>query len=94
MNNDFCSNMALQLAVVVVSVEYRLAPEHRLPAAYDDAIEALHWIKSYQVGLRASTSVDDFKPLKIKGLVLHHPFLGGSQRTKSKLRLVNNPVLP
>ena len=49
---------------------------------------------AYQVGLRASTAVDDFKPLKIKGLVLHHPFFGGSQRTKSVLRLVNNPVLP
>ncbi|KAL4604302.1 hypothetical protein ACB092_10G183800 [Castanea dentata] len=121
MNNDFCSNTALQLVVAVVSVEYLLALEHRLPAAYDDATEALHWIKctheklfrdfvhyskcflmgtsasgniAYQVGLRASTAVDDFKPLKIRGLVLHHPFFGGSQRTESELRLVNNSVLP
>ena len=121
MNHDFCFNMALQLSAVVVSVEYRLAPEHRLPAAYDDAVEALHWIKctqekllrdfadyskcflmgtsaggnvTYHVGLRASTAVGDFEPLKIKGLILHHPFFGGSKRTESELRLLNAPVLP
>lgn len=46
--NDFCFNMANKVVAVVVSVEYRLAPEHRLPAAYEDAVEALHWIKTNQ----------------------------------------------
>ncbi|EXB80092.1 hypothetical protein L484_013418 [Morus notabilis] len=40
---------------------------------------------SYHAGLRASAAVDEFAPLKIRGLILHHPFFGGVQRTASEL---------
>ncbi|XP_058739935.1 carboxylesterase 1-like [Vicia villosa] len=44
--HDLCSNLANDVNSIVVSIDYRLAPEHRLPAAYDDAMDALHWIKT------------------------------------------------
>ncbi|KAB2632412.1 carboxylesterase 1-like [Pyrus ussuriensis x Pyrus communis] len=44
--DDFYVNLATQVPVIIASVEYRLAPEHRLPAAYEDAVEALHFIET------------------------------------------------
>ncbi|KAL8540196.1 hypothetical protein ACS0TY_001686 [Phlomoides rotata] len=46
MFQKFCCDIAHRIPAVMVSVEYRKAPEHRLPAAYDDCLEALHWIKA------------------------------------------------
>jgi acetyl esterase/lipase len=42
----YVNSLAARARVVAVSVDYRLAPEHLLPAAYDDACAALDWVAS------------------------------------------------
>lgn len=43
--HDFLSNLASKASVIIMSVNYRLAPENRLPAAYEDGLNAVMWLK-------------------------------------------------
>jgi acetyl esterase len=43
-HDSLCRQLALRAGVAVVSLDYRLAPEHRFPAAVDDTQAALRWM--------------------------------------------------
>ncbi|KAI4968882.1 hypothetical protein ZWY2020_046212 [Hordeum vulgare] len=42
----YATSLAASAGVLVVSVEYRLAPEYPVPASYDDTWAALRWVAS------------------------------------------------
>jgi acetyl esterase len=45
-----CRVLCSKAGVVVVSIDYRLAPEHPFPAAVDDAAAALDWVLEHESG--------------------------------------------
>ncbi|MFF9087505.1 alpha/beta hydrolase [Streptomyces sp. NPDC014991] len=49
--HPWAGRIAASSGVMVVSVGYRLAPEHRFPAALDDACAVLRWVAANAAGL-------------------------------------------
>ncbi|KAJ1269530.1 hypothetical protein BS78_07G218600 [Paspalum vaginatum] len=115
-----CEALAAAAPALVASLEYRLAPEHRLPAAYDDAAAAIAWLRgardpwvarhadlarcflmgsssganmAFFAGLRDRDSAAP-AALRLRGLLLHQPYLGGVERTASEARSEDDPMLP
>ena len=46
-----CRSFCQQAGGVVVSVDYRMGPEHKFPAAYEDAVAAWQWVASQAAAL-------------------------------------------
>jgi acetyl esterase len=51
-----CRKLAAEGELIVISVDYRLAPEHKFPAAIDDAIDATKWIAANAASLGIDAS--------------------------------------
>ncbi|MFF8671851.1 alpha/beta hydrolase [Streptomyces sp. NPDC015242] len=51
--HPWAARLAAASGAVVISVGYRLAPEHRFPAALDDAYTVLTWAAGHAAGLGA-----------------------------------------
>ena len=80
--DSLCAEISAQLDLPVVSVEYRLAPEHPFPAAPDDCEAAARWIASSPGALGCQVS----------GLVITGDSAGGNLTIVTTNALMNAPA--
>ena len=80
--NSLCTEIAHRLDLPVISVEYRLAPEHPFPAAPDDCEAAARWV----------ASSPDVLERNITGLVITGDSAGGNLTIVTTNQLANEPA--
>jgi acetyl esterase len=81
-----CAEMARQTGYTVVSVDYRLAPEHAFPTAYHDCLDAMLWLAGSPAEIGH----------KVEGIILAGDSAGGALAAACAQRAAeraNSPVL-
>jgi acetyl esterase len=78
----YCAEAARQLDMPVISIDYRLAPEHRFPAAAIDCEAATRWIADSPCEL-------DFQ---VTGIVTSGDSAGGNLTIVTTMALRDNPA--
>ncbi|KAJ0025229.1 hypothetical protein Pint_07151 [Pistacia integerrima] len=89
----WCRRLSNELQAVIVSVNYRLAPEHKFPSQYEDGFEALNagGNLAHHVSVKAGELT--FSKLKIIGLIAIQPFFGGEERTEADFLHSKAPIM-
>ena len=105
-HDDICAEICEQTGFAVVSVDYRLSPEHAHPAAYDDCMKAFHWagwkydkplvlVGDSAGGTLAAAVAHSTRHIEpnIAGQVLIYPALGEIKDSGSYIIQANAPLL-
>ncbi|MGB0843439.1 MAG: alpha/beta hydrolase [Alphaproteobacteria bacterium] len=102
-HDDVCAQICDDSGLTVVAVDYRLAPEHKHPAAFDDCISIYNWaldtfnlpliLVGDSAGGNLCAGVSAAAARKPKAQVLIYPSLGGDSTTGSYVTHANAPML-
>lgn len=81
-HEPYCAEAARQLDMPVISIDYRLAPEHPFPASSDDCEAATRWIAESPAELG----------VEVTGLVLSGDSAGGNLTIVTAMALRDQPA--
>lgn len=81
-HGPYCAEAARHLDIPVISIDYRLAPEHPFPAAAEDCEAAARWV---------ATSPDELG-MHVTGLILSGDSAGGNLTIVTTMALRDTPA--
>jgi len=107
-HDDVCAELCVTTGLGVTAIDYRLSPEHKHPAAFDDCLAVVQ-LEAQRLDLPLILCGDSAggnlcaavahhlrsskKPGSIIGQVLIYPVLGGDSNTGSYVTHANAPML-
>jgi acetyl esterase/lipase len=92
-----CRRLCRDLRAVVVSVDYRLAPEHRCPAPYDDGVDVLRHLASAGLPDAVVAAPVDFSRCFLAGdsaggNIAHHVARRWTKAAAAAAAAASNPI--
>ncbi|KAI7746783.1 hypothetical protein M8C21_032769 [Ambrosia artemisiifolia] len=91
-NHESMNKLSYEVPAIIVAVNYRLAPETKLPGQYDDALDALNWVKAQSTdpdGDPWMTQYVDFSRVFLYGISC-----GANIVLQTALRVINEDISP
>ncbi|GMI68667.1 carboxyesterase 18 [Hibiscus trionum] len=87
----FCRRLVGELSAIVISVNYRLSPEHRFPTQYEDGVKVLKFIDDmnyWAEGLNANLKQCFIAGDSAGGNLAHHVAVKANQHKFRNLRVI------
>ncbi|KAM0009679.1 putative carboxylesterase [Helianthus anomalus] len=91
-NHETMNKLAFEVPVIAVAVNYRLAPETRLPGQYDDAMDALNWVKKQATDPNGEPWITEY--VDFSRVFLYGTSCGANIVLHTALRVINQDISP
>ncbi|KAI3829207.1 hypothetical protein L1987_03324 [Smallanthus sonchifolius] len=92
LNHETMNKLSGDIPAIAVAVNYRLAPETRLPGQYDDALDALNWIKTQSTDPTGDPWITQFGDFS--RVFLYGTSCGANIALHTALRVINQDISP
>ncbi|XVE99167.1 hypothetical protein REPUB_Repub03eG0173900 [Reevesia pubescens] len=88
--DDFCRRLAGELTVIVISVNYRLSPEHQYPSQYEDGLKVLKFIDEWEglIPINANLKHCFIGGDSAGGNIAHHVAVKANEHKFHNLKLI------
>ncbi|XP_071686341.1 probable carboxylesterase 9 [Rutidosis leptorrhynchoides] len=91
-NHEAMNKLSDEVPTIVISVNFRLAPETKLPGQYDDAMDTLYWVRNQVKDPNGDTWIKEYAD--ISRVFLYGTSCGANIALHASLRALDHDLSP